>query len=167
MKQDCVCDNQFVKIVLPLVSLAFFHEWPKMYFTWHLVNVKYINIARCCEVLYCRIFNNILKTMSNDWYECSNKYAMIDKAILSHRCSKLVIGIYSTAVLFYSIATIDFRKPINDDCRELLIKMELPFVFCDSPIYEIVACVQFVHLMAVAIGISMLDALIVTLVSCQ
>ncbi|XP_070150830.1 uncharacterized protein [Polyergus mexicanus] len=110
-----------------------------------------------------RIFNDILRAMSNDWYEYSSMYVMIDKAILSHRYSKVVIGIYSTAVLLYSIATIDFRKPINDDCRQLLIKMELPFVFCESPIYEIVACVQFVHLMAVASTIGMLDALIVTL----
>jgi len=94
-------------------------------------------------------------------------YAMIDKAILSHRCSKLIIGIYATAVMLYSIATIDFRKqPISGDCRELLIKMELPFVFCESPIYEIVVLVQFVHLMAVASTIGMLDALIITVVSC-
>ncbi|XP_029155059.1 LOW QUALITY PROTEIN: odorant receptor 82a-like [Nylanderia fulva] len=110
-----------------------------------------------------RIFNTLLKTMSNDWYECSNKYTMIEKAILAYRCSKLVIGLYSIASLLYSIATIDFHKPINDDCRQLLIKMEFPFVFCDSPIYEIVVCVQFIHLMAVVIAISMLDALIVTL----
>jgi hypothetical protein len=104
--------------------------------------------------------------MSKDWYEYSNMHAMIDKAILSHHCSKLIIGIYATAVMLYSIATIDFRKqPISDDCRELLIKMELPFVFCESPIYEIVVLVQFVHLMAVASAIGMLDALIVTLVS--
>lgn len=148
-----------------LSCLAFFRELAKTHFTRHFVNVKHIIVARCCKVLYCRIFNNILRTMSNDWYECSSMYAMIDKAILSHRCSKLVIGLYSTAVLLYSIATIDFRKPINDDCRQLLIKMELPFVFCESPIYEIVACVQFVHLMAVASAISILDALIVTLVS--
>lgn len=105
--------------------------------------------------------------MSHDWYEYSSMYTMIDKASLSHRYSKLVIGVYSTAVLLYSIATIDFRKPINNDCRQLLIKMELPFVFCESPIYEIVVCVQFVHLMAVASTIGMLDALIVTLVSYQ
>lgn len=104
--------------------------------------------------------------MCKDWYECSNAYTMIDKAVLSHRYSKLIIGIYATAVLLYSIATIDFREQaIGDDCRRLLIKMELPFVFCQSPIYEIVVFVQFVHLMAVASAIGMLDALIATLVS--
>lgn len=105
--------------------------------------------------------------MSNDWREYSNVYVMIDKAILAHRCSKLTIGLYSTAVMLYSTATINFHKQTDDDCRELLIKMELPFVFCESPIYEIVACVQFVHLMAVASTIAMLDALLVTLVSCN
>lgn len=105
--------------------------------------------------------------MSNDWSEYSNMYAMINKAILAHRCSKVTIGVYSTAVLLYSTASINFRKQTNDSCRELLIKMELPFEFCESPIYEIVECVQFVHLMAVASAIGMLDALMVTLVSCN
>ena len=103
--------------------------------------------------------------MSNDWSEYSNMYAMIDKAVLAHRCSKVTIGVYSTAVLLYSTASINFRKQTNGNCRELLIKMELPFEFCNSPIYEIVECVQFVHLMAVASVIGMLDAFIVTLVS--
>ncbi|KYM97078.1 hypothetical protein ALC62_12186 [Cyphomyrmex costatus] len=112
-----------------------------------------------------RLFIDILTAMSNDWSEYSNMYAMIDKAILAHRCSKLTIGVYSTAVLLYSTASINFRKQTNDSCRELLIKMELPFEFCESPIYEIVECVQFVHLMAVASAIGMLDALMVTLVT--
>ncbi|XP_011862415.1 PREDICTED: odorant receptor 22c-like isoform X3 [Vollenhovia emeryi] len=60
-------------------------------------------------------------------------------------------------------ASINLRKQTDDDCRELLIKMELPFVFCESPIYEIVECVQFIHLLAVASAIAMLDALMVTL----
>lgn len=119
----------------------------------------------CRSVLHCRIFNDILTAMSNDWREYSNMYAMIDKAVLSHRCSKLIIGVYSTAVLLYS--TVNFHKQTDDDCRELLIKMELPFAFCESPIYETVTGVQFVQLMAVASAIGMLDALIVTLVSCD
>ncbi|XP_011155595.2 odorant receptor 82a [Solenopsis invicta] len=110
-----------------------------------------------------RIFNDVLKAMSNDWREYSGMYAMIDKAVLAHRCSKLTIGVYSTAVLLYSTASINFRKQSNDSCRELLIKMELPFNFCESPVYEIVMWVQFVHLMAVASSIGMLDGLMVTL----
>ncbi|XP_011862414.1 PREDICTED: odorant receptor 63a-like isoform X2 [Vollenhovia emeryi] len=110
-----------------------------------------------------RIFNDILTAMSDDWRECSNMHIMIDKAILAHRCSKFTIGVYLTAVLLYSTASINLRKQTDDDCRELLIKMELPFVFCESPIYEIVECVQFIHLLAVASAIAMLDALMVTL----
>ncbi|KAL6254522.1 hypothetical protein P5V15_014575 [Pogonomyrmex californicus] len=110
-----------------------------------------------------RIFNDILTAMSNDWREYSSMYAMIDKAVLAHRCSKLIIGVYSTAVMLYSTASVNFRKQTDDDCPELLIKMELPFVFCESPIYGIVVSVQFVHLMAVASTIGMLDALMVTL----
>lgn len=102
--------------------------------------------------------------MSKDWNKCSNMYAMIDKAVLSHRCSKMVISIYSTAVLLYSTASLGFVKKI-DNCRELLIKMELPFTFCESPVYEIVVFVQLVHLLLVSWAIGVLDALIVTLVS--
>ncbi|XP_032669846.1 odorant receptor 22c-like [Odontomachus brunneus] len=109
-----------------------------------------------------RVFIDILTAMSKDWRECSSMHVMIDKATLSHRCSKLIIGIYSTAVLLYSTASIDFRKNI-DVCRELLVKMELPFVFCESPTYEIVMFVQFIHLMAVSLIIGTIDTLIVTL----
>jgi len=118
-----------------------------------------------CEVLNCRIFKNILTAMSNDWHKYSNIYAMIDKAILAHRCSKLIISVYSIAVLLYSTASINLNKQSGDDCRELLIKMELPFGFCESPIYEIVMFMQFVRLMAVASAIGILNALLVTLVS--
>lgn len=103
--------------------------------------------------------------MSKDWHKYSSTYAMIDKAILSYRCSKMVIGIYSTAVLLYSTASLGFGKNVGSDCRELLIKMELPFVFCESPIYETVVFVQLVHLLVVSLAIGVLDALIVTLVS--
>lgn len=116
-------------------------------------------------MLRCRMFYEILIAMSKDWDHHHSMYIMIDKAILSHRCSKLIIGIYSTAVLLYSTATVDFRKIEDGGSRELLIKMELPFDFCDSPNYEVVMAVQFAHLMAVASAIGVIDALIVTLVS--
>nr|XP_012219955.1 PREDICTED: odorant receptor 22c-like [Linepithema humile] len=134
-------------------SLLFF----KLIVLW--VNNRYAFLS----FLHCRIFISILTAMSEDWYEYSSMQAMINKGIIAHRCSKLIIGVYSTAVLLYSTASVSFRRQAGDDCRELLIKMELPFVFCESPIYEIVICVQFVHLMAVASSIGMLDALIVTL----
>lgn len=122
------------------------------------------SVATRCEVLCCRIFKDILMAMSKDWYEYSNTYTMIDKAVLSHRGSKLIIGVYAIAVVLYSIATI-IKQTTDNDCGELLIKMELPFLFCDSPIYEIVLIMQFIDLMAIGLAIGMLDALLVTLVS--
>lgn len=148
------------------IDIAFPFSRESLFFT------RCANLDRCawistrCEVLHCRIFIEILTAMSNDWQEYSNMYTMMDKAILAHRYSKFTIGVYSMAVLLYSTASLNFRKQ-TDDCRELLIKMELPFAFCDSPIYEVVMCMQFVHLMAVASAIGMLDALLVTLVSCD
>lgn len=139
----------------------FVANWRKRIFR----DTSWISIVIRCEVLNCRIFKNILTAMSNDWHEYSNMYAMIDKAVLAHRCSKLIISVYSIAVLLYSTASINLNKQNDGDCRELLIKMELPFGFCESPIYEIVMFVQFVRLMAVASAIGMLDALLVTLVS--
>lgn len=146
-----------IDIAFPFLSREhIFRDTPRML----------IDVATRCEVLHCRIFIEILTAMSNDWQQYSNMYAMVDKAILADRCSKFTIGVYSTAVLLYSTASLNFRKQ-TDDCQELLIKMELPFAFCDSPIYEITMGVQFVHLMAVASAIGMLDALLVTLVSCD
>ncbi|KAL6254523.1 hypothetical protein P5V15_014576 [Pogonomyrmex californicus] len=118
-----------------------------------------------------RLFNDILSSMSRDWCNCGtvafNVCTMTSKANLSHRCSMLIIGIYSIAVVVYVSVILEFNS-INDEFskgdQQLFLKMEFPFVYEFSPVYEIVMFVQFVQLLSNASVIGMLDAFIVTLI---
>ncbi|KAL6254490.1 hypothetical protein P5V15_014543 [Pogonomyrmex californicus] len=114
-----------------------------------------------------RIFNDVLTSITTDWEECRDSlYNMNSVANMSHRFSNLIIGLHSTAVLFYGIGVVALR---NDDVtdtadRELFLKMELPFESGTSPIYEVVMTTQFLHQMTAATVIGVLSALLVTLV---
>ncbi|KAG5326945.1 OR13A protein, partial [Acromyrmex heyeri] len=114
-----------------------------------------------------RIFNDVLASIATDWKECGDAlYSMNNVANLSHRFSNLIIGLHSTAVLFYGIGVIALRSDdvIDAADRELFLKMELPFDSGTSPIYEVVMTTQFLHQMTAATVIGVLSALLVTLV---
>lgn len=115
-----------------------------------------------------RLFNDILTSISRDWCDAVafDISIMTNKATLSHRCSILIIGVYSIAVVIYVSAIMEFNSINSESGRgELFLKMEFPFVYEFSPVYEIVMFVQFVQLLSNASVIGMLDALIITLVS--
>lgn len=112
--------------------------------------------------------------MSRDWIDTSTAkldvHVMINKAELAYRCSNLIISVYASAVFIYGGMFLEFSGQDQDDgfnitSRQLLIKMDLPFAYYESPMYEYVFVVQFLQLLATGISIAMLDALIITLVS--
>ncbi|XP_067206885.1 odorant receptor 13a-like isoform X2 [Linepithema humile] len=119
-----------------------------------------------------KLFNDILTSMSRDWHNCSaiafNVCTMTNKAILSRRCSMLIIGVYCMAVVVYISVIMEFNSIVSDELgkegQQLFLKMKFPFVYEFSPVYEIVMFVQFVQLLGHALVIGMLDALIVTLI---
>ncbi|XP_018401491.1 PREDICTED: odorant receptor 13a-like [Cyphomyrmex costatus] len=114
-----------------------------------------------------RIFEDVLASIATDWKECGDAlYSMNNVANLSHRFSNLIIGLHSTAVLFYGIGVVALRSDDVVDAadRELFLKMELPFESGTSPIYEVVMTTQFLHQMTAATVIGVLSALLVTLV---
>ncbi|GAB1863026.1 Odorant receptor [Camponotus japonicus] len=118
-----------------------------------------------------RLFNNILTSISRDWRNCDfiacSMRIMMNKAYLSHRCSMLIIGVYAMAVIVYTSVIIELNN-IDTDIepveKELLLKMQFPFVYEFSPLREIVMFVQFIQLLSHASIIGMLDALIITLI---
>lgn len=125
-------------------------------------------------IIFCRLFKNILTTMATDWTHSStgklDTNAMISKADLSNRCSKLIMCVYTIAVFFYTSVFVEIIREIDNTefdmkSREFLIKMEFPFVSYNSSMYKCILLVQFFQLMAIASAIGMLDALIITLVS--
>lgn len=107
----------------------------------------------------------MLASIATDWEECGDGlYSMSGVASLSHRFSNFIIGLHSTAVVFYCIGVVALRSDGVAD-RELFLKMELPFESGTSPIYEVVMTTQFLHQMTAATVIGVLSALLVTLVS--
>lgn len=111
--------------------------------------------------------------MYHDW---TNAFAadftvddMIKKTELAYYCSNLIMSIYATAVFMYVGVFLELNHHDQGNrsnlSSELLIKMDLPFTYDESPIYEYVFIVQFIQLFFIASGIAVLDALIITLVS--
>ncbi|EFN78842.1 Putative odorant receptor 22c [Harpegnathos saltator] len=92
---------------------------------------------------------------------------MTDKARLSRRCSMLIIGVYSIAVVVYVSVIIEFNHIHSDEFsnkeRQFFLKMKFPFDYDVSPIHEIILFIQFLQLLSNASVIGMLDAFIITL----
>ncbi|XP_011688858.1 PREDICTED: odorant receptor 13a-like [Wasmannia auropunctata] len=114
-----------------------------------------------------RIFSDVLTSIATDWEECGDaSYSMSSVANLSHRFSNLIIGLHSSAVLFYCIGVVALRSddaadPAN---RELIVKIDLPFESGTSPMYEVVMTTQFLQVITAAGVIGVFNALLVTLV---
>lgn len=111
--------------------------------------------------------------MYHDW---TNAFAadftvddMIKKTELAYYYSNLIMGIYATAVFMYVGVYLELSHHDQGNqsnlSPELLVKMDLPFRYDKSPIYEYVFIVQFIQLFFIASSIAVLDALIITLVS--
>jgi len=119
------------------------------------------------------IVYNIFATMAEDWNECASAYsktkAMMNKAILSHRFSKYTIGMYTLCLVLLGASNMLAQKsagseqPVEE--RQLIIKMNLPFDYTASPVYEVVMIIQFLLQYVSAILAGMLNAFTVTLVS--
>lgn len=110
--------------------------------------------------------------MTEDWNVCASislKTQLINKAILSHRFSKCIIGAYTTSVIVLGAGNILAQKSAGSEQsvqeRQLIVRMKLPFEYSASPIYEIVIVTQFLLQYTLAITAAMLNALIVSLVS--
>ncbi|KAK1125374.1 hypothetical protein K0M31_005743 [Melipona bicolor] len=118
-----------------------------------------------------RLFKNMLMKMSQDWINFSkfNIDAMINKAKLAYRYSKLIMSVYAIAVFTYAGVFLEITRQNQDDelnitSRQLLIKMDFPFAYYESPLYEYVFVLQFFQLLSNASAIATLDALIITLI---
>lgn len=76
------------------------------------------------------------------------------------------VFLYGTGVLVASPDETDEIDEVDElPTRELILKMELPFETNTSPVYEIVMVTQFIHQVAAAAIVGVLNALIVSLVS--
>ncbi|XP_039310432.1 odorant receptor 82a isoform X2 [Solenopsis invicta] len=120
-----------------------------------------------------RIFYDILLAMEEDWsnvdiYDKRVSCIMASNANLSRRCSNVLISINATAALSYSMTSLlrsaDFQEDLNVSSRELPIKMEFPFEVDASPLFELLAVGQVLHVVSIAALVAMMNCLIITLV---
>lgn len=111
--------------------------------------------------------------MDNDWHECVNVeqhfYVMTIKASISYFCSNAMLSFNAIAgVLYvlsdYAIHFVSLVDDYNDTLRQLPIKIQLPFEYEQSPIFELLVVILFLHTMLHVCAVAILNGLIFTLV---
>ncbi|XP_032669845.1 odorant receptor 13a-like [Odontomachus brunneus] len=120
-----------------------------------------------------RVVSDILTSMDTDWRECvkvdQHLDTMTEKASVSHFCSNALLSFNTfVAVLYYvsdyTLAVMHFAKDDNDTSRPFPMKILFPFEAEQSPIYELLVVVLFLHAMLNVYTLTTLNALIITLV---
>lgn len=112
--------------------------------------------------------------MDRDWKECvikdSYESTMMSVAELSSRCSNVMISINALAAFFLSIGehllqSMGNVSGVDNNSRELPIKMEFPFDVSETPIFECFLVGQFFYELVLASIVGIMNALLVSLVS--
>ncbi|KYN18451.1 Putative odorant receptor 22c [Trachymyrmex cornetzi] len=120
-----------------------------------------------------RVIHQLLTAMDKDWRECVNidhhLYVMTIKANTSHFCSNIMFGINTIASVSYLLSGYAIRfvylsGDYNDTLRQLPIKVQFPFETQQSPIFELLVVILLLHVMLNSCTLSILNALISTLV---
>lgn len=110
--------------------------------------------------------------MDNDWHECVNVeqhfYVMTIKASVSHFCSIAMLSFNAIAGVLYVLSDYAIHfvhlDDYNETLRQLPIKIQLPFEYEQSPIFELLIVILFLHTMLHVCAVAILNGLIFTLV---
>ncbi|XP_011065191.1 PREDICTED: odorant receptor 24a-like [Acromyrmex echinatior] len=118
-----------------------------------------------------RIFYDVLAAMAADWREAtsSEMHIMMSKANLSRRFSNVIIGLHSVAVMCFGIEmlashTNDADYGIETPVRAFTLKLQLPLQCNESPLYELVMSLEFLHQLASSTATGILNSLLITLI---
>ncbi|XP_077261550.1 odorant receptor 22c-like isoform X2 [Temnothorax americanus] len=115
-----------------------------------------------------RIFVDILVGMDNDWKDCGTdlrECVMMDKANLAHRCSNAMISVNALATFVLSIGVYAARMMSNSGGpRAFPVKMELPLMALESPLFECILAGQMFYILSLASVVGMINALLATLI---
>ncbi|CAL7941814.1 unnamed protein product [Xylocopa violacea] len=124
-------------------------------------------IKLCIIWTHPRILFELLSTMEE---EC-RKYAALDTnnfisktAQQSFRLTSFMIYIIAVATIFYMFGAIVSQDPNVTSSRSLLLKMDLPFDTSESPIYELVMCLQIIYQATTAYTIAVFNSLLLIVV---
>ncbi|XP_019700776.2 odorant receptor 4 [Harpegnathos saltator] len=116
-----------------------------------------------------QIFNQILRTMEEDWKDCANNdiemRKVISKAKISRYVSNAIITLHTVAVLFYGISIILTNVDITDRTIEIphIMRMEFPFNIKTQSTYKFVLIMELIQLIMSSWGMGMINALLITL----
>jgi len=135
--------------------------------------VNYLSIH--LDRINCRsVFYDVLAAMAADWREATSNemHIMMSKANLSRRFSNVIIGLHSVAVMCFGIEVLashtndyDADHGIETPIRAFTLKLQLPLQCNESPLYELVMSLEFLHQLASATATGILNSLLITLVS--
>ncbi|XP_019699032.2 odorant receptor 4-like [Harpegnathos saltator] len=116
-----------------------------------------------------QIFNQILRTMAEDWKECANNdiemRKVISKAKISHYVSNAIITLHTVAVLSYGINIILTDVDITDRMIEIphIMRMEFPFDIKTQSMYKFVLIIELIQLLMSSWGMGVINALLIAL----
>ncbi|KAG5326914.1 OR67C protein, partial [Acromyrmex heyeri] len=163
-----------------MMSLVFALYFQYVYIFDHLdINnisnlVDALSITLAYSLGFLKLFYDIVLTMEEDWsndniYDKSVSCIMASNANLSRRCSNVLISINAAAAICYSVTNFlrlstDFKEDLNISSRVLPIKMKFPFKIDVSPLFELLAVGQILHVVSIATLVGMMNCLIITLV---
>lgn len=125
-------------------------------------------------IIHYSVLHKIFAAMDNDWSECinidENLNMMMIKASVSHFYSNAMLSFNGVAAVLYVLGDYAIRfvysaKNYNDTLRQLPIKVLLPFETEQSPIFELLVAILFLHIILVSFVVAVLNGLIFTLVS--
>lgn len=119
---------------------------------------------------HCSVVREMLDIVDTDWHECvtidRHLHLMMAKASLSHFCTHALLGFNTFAGTFYFAGDnfVALVESANITSRPFPIKIQLPFDAEQSPIYELLVVVLFMHSLAIVYLVNILSSLIFTLV---
>ncbi|XP_032669848.1 odorant receptor 13a-like isoform X2 [Odontomachus brunneus] len=137
-----------------------------MYYT--LTAVKLITLWK-----YDRVIREILATIESDWRECvkvdQHLHIMTTKANISSFCAHGLLALNSIAGLLYfggenAIAIVHMLKGNNVTSRPFPVRVVFPSAAEQSPVYELLVFILFLHGMSTIIIVNVLSGVILTLV---
>ncbi|KAL0111052.1 hypothetical protein PUN28_012800 [Cardiocondyla obscurior] len=137
------------------------------------VTVEYTLMSLKLIILWLnsRIFYDVLAAMAADWKEAAinEMQTMTSKANISRYIANVIIGLHSAAVIVYVIDVLVFRTSnynvdgIETSVREFTLKLQLPFECNESPLYEVIMLLEFLHQLVASATNGVLNCLIITL----
>lgn len=115
----------------------------------------------------------MLMIMEEDWNDCNNSDINMRetrcKAKLAGRITNAMFTLHTLTIVGYSIGIFLADVDVTDHQSELplLLKVTLPIDINTTRRYKTLLYAQFVHLVLSGCGTGLLNALLLTLVSCK